>query len=289
MKKCAFLTLDEQGDFVIDDIHAVEPMARLGWQVSIVSWRQAEVPWSDYDAVIIRSTWDYWNDVESFLDVLWHIDRATRLANPLDFVHWNLAKTYMRDLEQNGVPIVPTEWVDQIDARKFYSCLGRLDTDETVIKPVVGANGQDAFRISPDEPPGRLEGIFERFQTRPCMVQRFMRCIISEGEYSLFYFNGKFSHAILKVPADSEFRSQEEHGAEILLVDAEELLLQRGREAQATMQPPPLYARIDFVRDDEGDFRVMEMELIEPSLYLRMDPEAPMRFAHAIDDWYGSE
>ena len=238
--------------------------------------------------MIIRSTWDYWNDVESFLDVLWHIDRATRLANPLDFVHWNLAKTYMRDLEQNGVPIVPTEWVDQIDARKFYSCLERLDTDETVIKPVVGANGQDAFRILPGDPPERLEMIFDRFRNRPCMVQRFMPCILSEGEFSLFFFNDEFSHATLRTPAESEFRSQEERGASVRLIEADKLLLQRGREAQATMQPPPLYARIDFVRDDEGDFRVMEMELIEPSLYLRMDPEAPMRFAHAIDDWYGS-
>jgi glutathione synthase/RimK-type ligase-like ATP-grasp enzyme len=288
MKKCAFLTLEEQGDFVIDDIHAVEPMARLGWQASIVSWRQTGVPWSDYDAVIIRSTWDYWNDVDAFLDVLWHINRATRLANPLDLVHWNLSKTYMRDLEQQGVPIVLTEWLDTIDIHSFFNSLQNLGSSESVIKPVIGANGQDAYRISPEDPPERIERIIGRFRNRPCMVQRFMPCIVREGEFSLFFFNGEFSHATLRIPAESEFRSQEERGARVELVDAEDLLLRRGRQALATMEPP-LYARIDFVRDDDGDFRVMEMELIEPSLYLRMDPEAPMRFAHAIDDWYGSE
>ena len=95
MKQCAFLTLDVRGDFVIDDEHAVQPLADLGWQVSIVSWRQREIPWSHYDAVIIRSTWDYWNDVDGFLEVLQTIDASTRLANSLQLVRWNLAKTYL--------------------------------------------------------------------------------------------------------------------------------------------------------------------------------------------------
>ena len=91
MKNCAFLTLDERGDFVIDDEHAIEPLAEIGWCVSTVSWRQTQIPWSDFDAVIIRSTWDYWNDVPAFLGILAQIDRETRLANPLDLVQWNLA------------------------------------------------------------------------------------------------------------------------------------------------------------------------------------------------------
>jgi len=120
------------------------------------------------------------------------------------------------------------------------------------------------------------------------MVQRFMPYILAEGEFSLFYFNAVFSHAILKVPASGEFRSQEEHGAEINLVVPEEQLLHRGQKALETIEPKPLYARIDFVRDEQGDFVVMECELIEPSLYLRTDPMAPDRFAQAMDRWFNS-
>jgi glutathione synthase/RimK-type ligase-like ATP-grasp enzyme len=286
MKHCAFLTLDTRGDFVIDDEHAIAPLEAIGWRVSTVSWRQTRMPWNEFDVVIIRSTWDYWNDVPSFLDVLARINRETRLVNSLDLVHWNLSKTYMRDLEGNGVTIVPTLWADHLQADSFGHYLDELGGDELVVKPVVGANGQDAFRVSRSDPQARLDRVAERFTRRDCMLQPFMSNIVTEGEYSLFFFNGDFSHAILKTPAENEFRSQEEHGAEIKIVTPEQQLLFRAEQAMATLSPPPLYGRIDFVRDEQADFVVMELELIEPSLYLRMDSGAPARFAQAIDHWF---
>jgi len=286
MKRCAFLTLDERGDFVIDDEHAIEPLAVLGWQVSTLSWRQTAEPWDGFDAVVIRSTWDYWDDVPAFLEVLAQIDRQTQLANPLSLVHWNLAKTYLQDLEANGVGIVPTLWLEGLQDRTPADCAQRLGADQLVVKPVIGANGQDAFRFSRNEDSERWAGISARFPGRACMVQPFMPNVLSEGEYSLFFFGGVFSHAILKVPAAGEFRSQEERGAEILPVVPEAGLLQQGQRALEVVSPPPLYARIDMVRNADEDFRVLELELIEPSLYLRMDVEAPQRFAQAIDRWF---
>ena len=286
MKQCAFLTLDERGDFVIDDEHAIAPLASLGWEVSTVSWRQTAVPWDRFDAVIIRSTWDYWNDVPAFLDILGQINRQTRLANPLDLVHWNLAKTYLLDLEAKGIGIVPTLWMDDLGDHATIEFADRLGTDQLVIKPVIGANGQDAFRFSRHEDPARWAGIAERFPGRACMVQPFMPKVVSEGEFSLFFFNSLFSHATLRIPAPSEFRSQEERGAEVRTVVPEDRLLLRGKQAMAALSTSPLYARIDFVRNAAGDFDVMELELIEPSLYLRMDPDAPARFARAIVTWF---
>lgn len=285
MKKCAFLTLDEIGDYVIDDEHAIEPLTERGWQVSTVSWRQTNIPWSDFDLVIIRSTWDYWNDVPTFLDTLERINRETKLANRLDLVRWNLVKTYMRDLEKRGIGIVPTLWARSLEADSFAKYQKELGTDEIVVKPVVGANGDDAFRVSQGDPLERLQSIAARFFNRDCMIQPFMPNIISEGEYSLFFFSGQYSHAILKTPAESEFRSQEEHGGEIRSIVPQDKLLKRARQAMDTLSPAPLYARIDFIRNDADDFLVMELELIEPSLYLRMDAQAPGRFAAAIDLW----
>jgi len=287
MKHCAFLTLCERGDFVIDDEHAIEPLAELGWKVSTVSWRQEEIPWKAFDAVVIRSTWDYWNDVPAFLRALKEIDRQTRLANPLKIVRWNLHKTYLADLEKRGVGIVPTLWPERVQPGSFAACSEQLQSDALVIKPVVGANGDRAFRVSAADEPGRLQEISRCFADRRALVQRFMPHILDEGEYSLFYFNGEFSHAILKVPAASEFRSQEERGAEVHSVIPEKRLLHRGRLALGAIATVPLYARIDFVRDETGDFVIMELELIEPSMYLRTDPGAPMRFARAIDGWFG--
>jgi glutathione synthase/RimK-type ligase-like ATP-grasp enzyme len=283
MKSCAFLTLDDPADFVIDDELAVAPLADLGWRVSTLSWRQKKVPWSEFDAVVIRSTWDYWNDVDGFLQTLGRIHRESRLENPFELVQWNLSKTYLRELEARDVGIVPTLWLHEPEATVLRECLEQPGLDQLVIKPQLGANGEDAFRIDSACPLDRLERIAGRFRDRGAMVQPFMARVLSEGEFSLFYFNGDFSHAILKKPAANEFRSQEERGADILPVEPEELLLQRGGEAIAALTTLPLYARIDFVRNENEDFLVMELELIEPSMYLRTDDNAPARFARAID------
>lgn len=286
MKRCAFLTLDEVGDFVIDDEHAIAPLARLGWSVATVPWRQTAEPWSSFDAVVIRSTWDYWNDLDAFLGVLQAIDRVTLLANPLALVRWNLRKTYLRDLERRGVAIVPTLWPETVGADDVAGWAERLGEERLVIKPVVGANGEDAYRIAAGDPAARRDAVARRFRDRPALVQPFMPRILDEGEYSLFYFGGRYSHAILKTPAAGEFRSQEEHGAEVRAVTAPARLLECGERALRALDLAPLYARIDFVRDAEDGFRLMEQELVEPSLYLRMDPEAPRRFAAALDAWF---
>lgn len=286
MRNCAFLTLQEPGEFVIDDELAVGPLERLGWRVSVLSWRQEAIPWNTFDLVVIRSTWDYWNDVPGFLDVLAQINRQTRLANSLDVVHWNLAKSYLRDLEGKGVGVVATLWLDELRAEDLADYADRLGVERMVVKPVIGANGEDAYRLDRREDPRRLRRIAARFEGRACMLQPFMEHVLTEGEYSLFYFGGTFSHAILKVPAAGEFRSQEERGADIRGVVPEERLRSRAERALAAVSPTPLYARIDLVRNAGSDFEVMELELIEPSLYLRMDPGAPARFAQAVDAWF---
>lgn len=285
-KLCAFLTLDQRGDFVIDDEHAIGPLEDLGWQVATLSWRQTAIPWSEFDAVVIRSTWDYWNDLPDFVDSLAAIDQQTVLANPLQLVRWNLAKTYLHDLQQRGVEVVPTLWLDGLDPGALERHSRQLAVDQLVVKPVVGANGEDAFRLALGDDPLRLEQIAARFRDRACMLQPFLPRVLAEGEYSLFYLGGAYSHAILKVPAQGEFRSQEERGAEILPVEPEPALRAHGDRAFAAVSPAPLYARIDFVRSEAGEFQLMELELVEPSLYLRTDPGAPARFARAIDAWF---
>ena len=113
--RCAFLTLEERGDFVIDDDVAVPALEAAGWAVDVLPWRQRTTPWEAFDLVVVRSTWDYWDDVEGFLSVLRAIDTATLLANPMTVLSWNLSKTYLRDLEDRGIPVVPTRWHPGLD------------------------------------------------------------------------------------------------------------------------------------------------------------------------------
>jgi glutathione synthase/RimK-type ligase-like ATP-grasp enzyme len=152
-----------------------------------------------------------------------------------------------------------------------------------VVKPVIGANAAGAFRLRRETWRRDAEAIERYFATRAALVQPFVDAIVTEGEYSLFYFERELSHAVIKAPAPSDFRVQEEHGASIQTVAVTDELRAVGDLAMRAVPGAPLYARVDLVRANGGDgYWVMELELIEPSLYLRMDTAAPGRFANAF-------
>lgn len=281
--KVALLSIEDLSDFVADDELLVEPLRRLGHVAEFVPWRAA-VEWRKYDGVVIRTTWDYQNHLPAFLDVLHEIETQTRLANPLEIVKWNADKSYLQDIEKRGGKIVPTIWSDnKIDDRQIQAWFERLQTDEIVIKPTVGANAQHAYRLKRGAvDAGKLSEVYEK---RSFMVQPFMRAIVEEGEFSLFYFNGEYSHAILKTPKPRDFRVQEEHGGLIQPAAPPANLSATGEKILRHISPTPLYARVDFVRTEEGEFAVVELELIEPSMYLREAAHAPQMFAGAIERW----
>lgn len=284
MRRCAFLTLDEVGDFVIDDELAYEPFRAIGWEVEAVSWRRGAGWWHGFDAVLIRSPWDYQDDPRAFLDVLARIEESgVSLFNRLDLVRWNLRKTYLRDLADRGVSTTPTEWRDRLEPGQVLQLFDALQADEIVLKPVVSANADGAFRLNRRAAAERLAEIESYYRDHPLIAQPFARAVLDEGEYSLIFFGGEFSHCILKTPKDGDFRVQEEHGGLIRAVRPDAVLLASARAAVRAAGPPQLYARVDLVRANDGDgWWLMELELIEPSLYLRMDPRAPHRFAEAF-------
>lgn len=272
--------MDDLGHYVADDELAIPPLRELGWDVQTISWRDKTVDWNDFEIVVIRTPWDYQRDPAAFLDVLRTIDASSaRLENAIETVEWNLNKKYLRDLETKGVNIVPTIWKDKgISEADVREWLAHFNTAEVVIKPTVSATAEFTYRLKGFDPE-----LTDIFATREYMVQPFMPNIVSEGEFSLFYFDGKYSHTILKTPKARDFRVQEEHGGTITAVTPSLRLLETARKVFDYISPMPLYARVDFVRDARDDFALMELELIEPALYFRMDDESPARFARALN------
>ncbi len=271
--------MDSLDGYVADDELAIEPLARRGWEVETISWRQPFVDWDYYDAVVIRTTWDYQRDPQAFINVLRQIEASdARLENPLEIVRWNLDKSYLRSLESDEVAIVPTLWERTYDAESFRAWQQELGTDELIIKPTVSATAEFTYRLSEFHP-----SIAPVFAERAFLIQPFIKSVADEGEYSLFYFAGEFSHAIVKTPKPGDFRVQEEHGGEIVPFSPDAEMLETGRFVFDMISPTPLYARVDLIRGVDGRLLLMELELIEPALYLRMDPAAPERFAAAFD------
>ena len=286
MPRCAFLTMDNLEEFEVYDDLLIKPMAELDWSVDMVSWREPSVNWDRYEAVIIRSPWDYQLDANRFMQVLKTIDDSTaRLENSLELVRWNIDKIYLRELEELGIPIVPTLWGVELQKDELLSAFARLDAKELVLKPTISANADDTFRIKKEVNTETADEILKTFHNRAYMIQPFMEKIISEGEFSLFYFGGEYSHTILKTPKKDDFRVQEEHGGVLTSVEPEPRLLKRAKQTMEQVSPQPLYARIDYVRTDADDFVLMELELIEPSLYFNMDAGSPERFAQIFDRW----
>lgn len=282
MRRVAFLTMDDTAGFHIYDELAHAPLRARGVLVETHPWRASGVDWSRFAAVVIRSTWDYQEDPDTFLAVLARIEAATCLLNPLDVVRWNLDKRYLDDLARAGVDIVPTRFATLAhgdDLRAAISALG--DPAEVVVKPTVSANADHTYRIRRDDDEA-LARAARALEGRAILVQPFMTRIVDEGEFSLFYFGGTYSHAILKTPRTDDFRVQEEHGGRLTRIDPDPRLRERGDRALVAIAHDTLYARMDLVRTRADDFALMEAELIEPSLYFQLDPASPERFATAL-------
>jgi hypothetical protein len=284
MKRCAFLSTDDLTGFVTDDALSLPPLLERGWQVDTLSWR-ADANWDGYDVVVVRSTWDYQAHADAFDAALQRIDdSAALLCNPLPLMRWNMRKTYLRELEAKGVRIPPTVWGNAPSPGRLLRIPGELGAGEVVIKPAVGANADHAWRFTADAGTGLLEEIAGAYREREFLAQPFIPAVVEEGEFSLVFLAGRFSHTILKTPKAGDFRVQEEHGGIITAVAPEPALLAAAQHAlAAAAASPPLYARVDMVRMQDGGFALMELELIEPALYFRMDAASPAMFADAVD------
>jgi glutathione synthase/RimK-type ligase-like ATP-grasp enzyme len=282
MKKVAYLTTSGLEGFFVYDALTYEPLAALGIAVEAVPWRQPGVDWSRYDAVVIRSTWDYQQHPDEFLHTLTRIDAGTKLLNPLEVVRWNLDKRYLLDLHARGVVIVPTRVAEDFVSEEISAAFDEFATAELIVKPTVSANADDTFRVRRDDTVA-LRAACDRLAHRAALVQPFVASIEDEGEVSLFYFDGECSHAIRKSPAPGDFRVQEEHGGRLEPLVPSAALAAAGRAALAALPADLLYARVDFVRMPDGAFALMEAELIEPSLYFQLDDAAAERFAGALE------
>jgi len=283
---CAFLSTDNVRADVVDDHYALEPLARLGVAVESHAWRALDVDWSAFDLVIVRSTWDYHLDADGFFAALEQIESAgTRIANPRPVMHWNQRKNYLADLRAGGVPIVDSVFGDGLDESLLEKLARRFNDVEWIIKPQISASAHGVIRLSGAPDNATREHMLEAFANRAFLAQPFVEDVVKSGEYSVFYFDGRYSHCILKTPCEGDFRVQEEYGSHIRAVNPSADLRRAAERVREQIPEACLYERIDMVRDASGAFVVMEVELIEPSLYLRTDPDAGERFAHAVVSW----
>lgn len=227
--------------------------------IEAVRWDEPTVDWADYDAVLVGSCWDYQDRLEEFLKALHGIEAQTMLANSAALVTWNCRKTYLRDLESQGLAIVPTLWIDAPTAIGIDGAFEALGTDRLVVKRQVGANAEGQFLLHRGDTPPSVDA--------PVMAQPFIDSIATEGEISFVLIDGSVSHALVKRPASGDYRVQSSYGGMETAWDPSPADLASAKAVAAKIPGEWLYARVDMVRGPDGQLLLMELELIEPFLY----------------------
>ena len=282
-RRVALATYAQLPQLAPDDRPLVPALAALGIAAEPVVWDNRAAGWNGFDAVVVRSCWDYHLRVGRFLDWLAAVEsQGVPVINPSTLLRWNADKRYLLDLAARGISIVPTRVVAHGDRVTLAQLLDQLGIEQAVVKPAVSASAHATWRTS------RLAAETDENRFRALvaagdvLVQPLVREVAEAGEWSLICFGGEASHAVLKRPAPGDWRVQGELGGTAEIREAPASLLESaGRVLAAARAEACTYARVDGCLVD-GRFTLMELELIEPQLYLGLEPHAAGRFARAI-------
>ena len=284
-------------ELTADDRILLAELRARGVRAEAAVW-DVEREWGDFDAVVIRSCWDSHLRRAEFVDWARRVERSgARLYDPAPLVAWNTDKRYLRDLAGRGIAVVPTRWVSEGEATPALAeLLGDAGWDEAVVKPAISAGAYETWRTSAAAARGdeaRFAALV-RGGAGEVLVQPFVERVLRDGEWSLVFFAGAFSHAVRKRPAAGDFRVQEQFGGQTetaapsspLVADAARVV---EAAARATGLDPTdvLYARVDGV-EDEGRLVLMELECVEPTLFFGYDAVAAGRFAEVLLSALGS-
>ena len=256
------------------DVEA-EALIRAGIAVEALPWTNPG-DLAAYDIVLPLVAWGYQNDPNRWFALLDRLERENiRVVNPVPILRWNTDKAYLEEVLAQGVPTVPTRLVAALDAETLDEARHSFGSD-LVIKPPISASAYGTHRLrESDAVPADALG-------RMMMVQPFLRSVMEEGEYSLIYFEGVFSHAIVKRAKAGDYRVQPHLGGTEVKCDPPEGSRRVATAALALAPEPPAYARVDLIRLDDGRLGLIELELIEPSFWLQHAPDGGASFAAAI-------
>ncbi len=265
-----------------DDGLLTDALKSRGLSATRLDWSDPGVDWSRYRCAVFRTTWDYYERPAEFRAWLDRVETATRLFNPVEVVRWNLDKHYLADLARAGVPVVETCYLETGCGTTLREVLDRSGWDAAVVKPCVSATARETYRFDRGNV-HEVEPIVARLlEVEAMLVQPFQRAIPEQGEDALMFLDGRYSHAVRKVPRPGDFRVQDDHGGTVHPHAATPEQIALGERALAAVSSTPIYARVDMVRDNDGRQAIMELELIEPELFFRFHPPAAEALAAAI-------
>ncbi len=281
-QRIAFVTCEQLPDIHGDDRLVANALERRGFQVTAAVWSDPAVDWRQFASVVIRTAWDYHLDEARYTAWLRRCEREdVNLWNPAATVLANIDKRYLAHFADAGVAIVPIEYVERGQRQSLRTLLERRNWTQAVVKPAVSASAYGTWRTSLATAADDQRKWDEDVMRRSLLLQPFADEIVTSGEWSIVFFDGEYSHSVLKKPAAGEFRVQEELGGHGDARDPAPAIVEQARRVLSHAAGRLLYARVDGIERD-GRFVLMELEINEPFLYIGSSSGAASRFADAI-------
>lgn len=277
---------DQYSQNVLDEDQAVlDELKKLGLKVHRTNWDNPNFDWSSTNHVLFRTTWDYSERFEEFSKWLMEVSQQTTLINPKELIFWNVDKHYLQELQNNGVRIPNTVFIETGDNRSLDEIANSTNWKEFILKPTVSAGSRHTYRFGPSDIK-KHEAIFsELIANESMMLQEFQTQVVSKGEVAFMVFGGKFSHAVLKKAKPGDFRVQDDFGGSIHPYEATAEEIAFVEKAFNACNPTPVYARVDVIWNNENKMVVIEIELVEPELWFRMNEQSAGKFASAIQSY----
>ncbi len=283
--KIAIATCAGRDDAAAADAPLIAALEALDAEVKSCVWNDSRLSWHRFDAVVVRTTWDWHIDVAAFGNWIQRVSPRTKLLNSPQTLGWGLDKRFLLDLAASDVSVVPTLALVEPDAPRVRQWAIHHGFNELVLKPSLSAGSRGVMRVMLPEMEAALQNEWPQQGVR--LVQPYYESIETHGEVSLIFFDGVFSHAVRKTPKAGDFRIQHQYGGTYAPWQADELALHTANAAVAVVPGKPVLARIDMLHDGMR-YRVIEAEVVEPDLYFGHAPEAPARLAQAILKRLGS-
>tara|TARA_R110002096_G_scaffold39845_9_gene108722 strand:- start:1482 stop:2381 length:900 start_codon:yes stop_codon:yes gene_type:complete len=267
---------------LLEDKLVQKALEEEGLTVVRKDWADSDFDWSSTNAVLFRTTWDYFDRIEEFKLWLERVEGKTKAINPISQIRWNMDKWYLKDLEEKGIPVVETLYLHRGEKRSLKVILKSSGWEDAILKPTVAGGGRHTYRINP-QTAKELESTFsELIGNEDLMLQPFQTSIQLKGEVSLIVIGGVFTHSILKKAKSGDFRVQDDFGGSVHEYKASTVEVAFAERVVAVCEPVPSYARVDVMWNIENQLVVSEVELIEPELWFREYPEAAKVLARQI-------
>jgi glutathione synthase/RimK-type ligase-like ATP-grasp enzyme len=277
----ALVTCEEFPELEPDSRLLLPALAERGIDASPAVWTDPSVDWASFDAIVVRSPWDYFLRAADWAAWLERVDATgVPTLNPNKVLRWNSHKSYLQQLATAGVPVIDTVMTQGSARVDLADLLAGAGWDDAIVKPAIDGGARRLFRVRDAEDP---QASFDELVAEgDVMVQPFLPSIVDQGELSLIYFGGELSHTVRKTAKPGDIRVQPVWGGGYELEGPTSEAIQIAERVFDAIDADLLYGRVDLVRGLEGTLQLIELEVIEPLLFLELDDAAPGRFADAL-------